>query len=256
MDVHTLDQLLEDVQSRIPMHLGSIFVINEAFANYTDMFPVRVGDTMDGRGRGVFTTRRVAKGDVLTLHGCDAIVTMYVNKGRNLVTGSDWLPSADAQARYSRYLGRSQSGDTLLAVGDPEREPEAHNCGHLINDPHPDARAICVRPDSQRAMWKAVLDYEAAVAPRTNCAFRGKGAVVACVASRDIEEGEEVLAPYGYEFWCKLPAKQGRSWAKRGMQQHQHLPRLQEAQQHDEPFMLFKGPFTDCVRGVEMSFGV
>lgn len=112
------------------------------------------------------------------------------------------------------------SGDVLLAVGNPDHEFEAHGCGHLINDPHPNVRTICARPDSQRAMWKAVLDYETAVAPRANCAFQGKGAVIACVATRDIEEGEEVLAPYGYEHWCKLPIKQARSWAKRGMPQH------------------------------------
>jgi len=49
------------------------------------------------------------------------------------------------------------------------------------------------------------LEYELRVAGSMNCSLEPcEGLSVLCVATRDIAEGEEVLAPHGYMHWCKM----------------------------------------------------
>jgi hypothetical protein len=48
-----------------------------------------------------------------------------------------------------------------------------------------------------------MMEYVASVAGRSNCVMKPHrgGLCVLVVATRDIADGEELLASYGYEYW-------------------------------------------------------
>ena len=72
----------------------------------------------------------------------------------------------------------------------------------MINDPHPHPAAIGMPKDS-RAFGRGMLQYFLRVTDARNCVLVPRqGVCVLVVATRDIAVGDELLAPYGYEYWC------------------------------------------------------
>lgn len=172
-------------------------------------FPVRVGDA-GVKGRGVFTTRPVKKGQVLTLYPCH-MMRVRAPGSQPKFMSSRPIDKAEAESLsdYGQYLYDTDDGKLYEAIGDPAHEFEAHACGHMINDPHPAVHTINASPSSPEDVWRSILEYELRVAGPANCdleTFEGIGTL--CVATRDIAEGKEVSAPYGFAYWCKLEAAQ------------------------------------------------
>jgi hypothetical protein len=186
----------------------------DSFSFVTDEFPVRVGDAGAKKGRGVFATRAVKKGQVLTLYPCHAMKLTPTDGGQPMVLANRRISQEEAAALtgYAQHLCDREEG-TIEVIGDPAHGFEAHACGHLINDPHPATETILPRPGNAEEYWRAMLDYEVRVKALTNCALTPfEDTAVMCVATRDIAEGEEVLAPYGYEYWCRVPGHQCWAW--------------------------------------------
>lgn len=178
-------------------------------------FPARLGDA-GAKGRGVFATRPVKKGQVVTLYPCHMLCTRTdATWGQPMIIATRALSTGEAESLcdYGQFLSRTADGKVYQLIGDPSHPFEPHGCGHMINDPHPAAETICTRPGSPEELWRAFLEYELRIKGAMNCVlepFEGLG--VLCVATRDIAEGEEVLAPYGYEYWCKLEGPQMMDW--------------------------------------------
>ena len=150
-------------------------------------FPVRLGDA-GARGRGVFATRGVKRGQVLTLYPCHMLRVRAPPDFRPEFIATRPVAEEEAAAlqTHCQFIGEDMDGRLFEVVGDPTHEFEPHACGHLINDP------------------RTVDDHEAAAAGAANCEFDSfVGMGVLCVATRDIDEGEELLAPYGYACWFK-----------------------------------------------------
>lgn len=173
-------------------------------------FPVRVGDA-GAKGRGIFATEAIAKGDVITLYPCDGMKIAYPDGQTALM--ADRRLSEEEQAAMHGHLLTEADGNAVEVVGDVTRPFVPHACGHLINDPHPCVDTILARPRSASEMWKAKLEYELRAVDAANCVFKPyNDLVVLCVATRDIAAGEEVLAPYGYAYWCKVSAFKLTRW--------------------------------------------
>jgi hypothetical protein len=172
-------------------------------------FPVRVGDA-GVKGRGVFTTRPAKEGQVLTLYPCHMLLVRAPGHQPKFVSSRPLTVTESASLTdYGHRLCEAADGTAYEAIGDPAHEFEAHACGHMINDPHPAVHTINACPSSPEDAWKSVLDYEQRVAGPANCDLEPFGGICTlCVATRDIAEGEEVLAPYGLPYWCKLEAPQ------------------------------------------------
>jgi len=170
-------------------------------------FPARVGDT-GTRGRGVFATRPVKKGQVITLYPCHMMrVRVPGSQPKFLSYRPLDVAEATSLTDYGQYLYEAVDGKVYEAIGDPAHEFEAHACGHMINDPHPAVESICASPSSPEDVWKSILEYELRVAGPANCDLETfEGIATLCVATRDIAEGEEVVAPYGFPYWCKMNA--------------------------------------------------
>ena len=196
-------------------------------------FPVRVAEAtgIADMGRGVFATRAIQPGEVLTMYPCHALMMRSEHDHSGLIDivtrdnkrhGDPVI--AHMLQKYKHYLWK-RDGVVADIVGDPTYPCEAHACAHMLNDPHPNIAALDLDPADAAAHWEALMAYERAVGPLQNCRFHlHKGQAVFVVATRDIAEGEELLVPYSYEFWCHAPDAPFLDWIK---QHAAHLRREQ-----------------------------
>ena len=211
LDVQTVMvmQAVSLKKSETPPTVSAATIIADALSGVLEASPVREGPA-GLKGRGVFVTRAVRRGEVCTAYPCDML--------RATDDGSAWLlgltrPDGSAPAgegdvgrltRYAQFLQREKSGRMWELIGDPSRPFRAGACGHLINDPYPDARTI-QKADGccSEAYGRAMIEYMSSVTGRSNCVMKPHrgGLCVLVVATRDIADGEELLAPYGYEYW-------------------------------------------------------
>ena len=139
-----------------------------------------------------------------------AAVVRPAGRGCVAPTGLKYRLSAVRCAQGYEALGGVTSFSALAdgyeraEYGDPSLPFRAGACGHLINDPYPDARTI-QKADGccSEAYGRAMIEYMSSVTGRSNCVMKPHrgGLCVLVVATRDIADGEELLAPYGYEYW-------------------------------------------------------
>lgn len=180
--------------------------------------PVCVGQAAP-HGRGVFTTRAVRAGELLTLYACDAVsmdagygdgrmLTWEVGKG---VMAADLV----AAMSYAAPMRGPPSAPTSqwMVHGDPARPVRAWACGHMANDAHPDVLRMNLRPATSAELHHGHLAYMLRTKDRANAAHVTlvPGCALGTVATRDIAAGQEVLVCYGYEYWLEL--EPGRSHA-------------------------------------------
>ncbi len=183
--------------------------MTDALSGLLGASPVREGPA-GLKGRGVFATRAVRRGEVCTAYPCDMLNVTDGGGARMMgltkVDGSAPAGEGDVSRllKYAQFLRRDESGRMWELIGDPSRPFRAGACGHLINDPHPDARTIQKATDGcSEAYGREMIKYLSSVTGRANCVMKPhrSGMCVLVVAARDIADGEELLAPYGYGNW-------------------------------------------------------
>ena len=157
------------------------------------LFPVEARES-PFHGKGVFVTKDVECGQLLTLYPPDAFVF-----SRPCGVGGECLqvsPDIDCDreeanaARRSYTITLGTSGGVLVGiVGLPRLCSDPAYLAHLANDPVGDARSE--------------KEYYARVAKRGNAYLAGFqcGLCIALFAGKRIRAGEEVLAPYTYDYW-------------------------------------------------------
>lgn len=160
-----------------------------------DMFPVELRRS-DVHGRGIFATRDVRAGDLLTLYPTDAQVS-YRSGGEGIyVLLGPSNPKTceevyEIHQEYGAVLG-SHIGVVLQAVGFPELVDDPAYLGHLAND-------ACIAPDARLG----ASAYDQGVGNRVNASF----AIIqselhhCIVAITPIAKGSEILVRYGAEYW-------------------------------------------------------
>ena len=184
-------------------------ILSGFFAGLGASCPVREGDS-GSKGRGVFATRAISCGEICTMYPCDYLkLSAPGSPGSDLVCLRVGATAADA-ARvdgYAQFLRRSEDGKVFEVCGDPARPFRPGASGHLINDPHPDVGKICRLPGDSASYGRGLLEYMVRTQGLSNCFLKphASGQCVMVVATRDISSGEELLAPYGYEYWIDVP---------------------------------------------------
>lgn len=152
-------------------------------------------------GRGVFATRRIREGELVTLYpgdylryfprGCTRKRTRYRYTVGDHLFKYRWshdFEDAKKRKQLERYAFNVNSHYDI--IGAPLLADDPSFLGHMCNDgaksSKPRDRLIYERISQLRmnAVCVPVMD-----------------ACVAVVACRDIGEGEEVLLSYGYEYW-------------------------------------------------------
>lgn len=156
-------------------------------------------------GDGLFATREVAEGELLSFFPADALLVWEGgDRERNdcLIFFGAHVPKEerdaarilDERARdYELYVS-----PVFSAVGDPERRADPAYLGHLAND-----GATCASPER-------VEEYRSEAAAAANAVpVWVEGCHLALQASRPISTGEEVLYAYGEGWWLSRGGNEG-----------------------------------------------
>ena len=175
---------------------------------------VRVApSTIDGAGMGLFATRDIRTGELVTLYPCDALVTVVRSPLQedddeatvseiyfdvNAPAGSDW--HANFKAQCPEFIRHAWSYSVSISplrsiIGDPTRATDdAAYLAHMVND-----FAMCAGSDKN-----AIEAYVAASEGAANVGLdtaTTNGCHVAMVATKPIREGDEILLSYGAGYW-------------------------------------------------------
>lgn len=159
---------------------------------------VRLGESRV-HGRGVFTTRKFSKGEILTGYPGD-IVTCEIGKTPPMRKGCTseryrkrfGEENIESKARDPTY--RFDLDEKCSIVGCPEFDEEPCFLGHFINDG--------AKPGESK---KSVKKYEKLSLEATNCLILSiKNCTVVVVATRDIEKDEELFTHYTAKYWKSI----------------------------------------------------
>ena len=153
----------------------------------------RVGES-EHHGRGVFATRDIAEGELITFFPGDALM-LWQDAGKRdhgLFFGKH-VPKEARGAGSVDELRRDYEltvDATRTIVGDPQRADDPAYIGHMCND-----GAACVTLDAR-------AHYAVETARACNAAFFPvEGCHMWTKAIRPIAEGDEVLVSYGEGYW-------------------------------------------------------
>lgn len=145
-------------------------------------------------GNGVFARRKIKKGDIITMYPCDGFILNIPGNGDlHAKANGDAMLYTEAAllSAYSATVGLTG----VSICGDPDKHTNAA-CGHIIND-----GSSLLKDDFEP---EDVVKYMEESTATCNCYFVSlSGVVLAVVACKDINKGEEVLTSYGAAFWAK-----------------------------------------------------
>ena len=166
-----------------------------------DMFPVQVAPSAV-HGRGVFVTRDVQKGDLLTLYPNDALVSFRQGDNRVFVVpgkgGRSCAEVFEIHQQYG-YVAFEHKGLLLQTVGFPELAEDPAYLGHMAND--------AVGPGRTKKTLKKTKATPHRKATQ-NATFAPINSVMhAClIATRPISKGSKVFVSYGADYWRQMGA--------------------------------------------------
>ena len=163
----------------------------------TGMDAVRIGPS-SLYGSGVFATRRIPRGGLITLHPADYLT---LNLGKKT---SPWVklrkdvenPTAMLVKLLYRYTVKVE-GTSISIAACPNKIAHPSACAHLINDGGTLANA--------NPTYDELCDYVDTSTAAQNCHLLPiAGTVVAAIAKKEIQKGEEVFGSYGAPYWINL----------------------------------------------------
>lgn len=162
-----------------------------------------VGLSLQGEeaGRGLFASRDIRAGELITLYPGDAL--LYWHDGNRMAQNGRVCSGVvfgahipDCERDTERVTTRNarqyelQASSTISCVGDPRLSSDPVYLGHLAND-----GSCCTEPERAEA-----YRTESAAAQNADHVTL-EGCQLATQATRDIRAGEEVLVSYGEGFW-------------------------------------------------------
>lgn len=150
---------------------------------------------------GLFATQHIKKGSVITQYRCDMVAIDRKDHDRMVLCESQYQQDRFSMDYAIMILCNSPNNTTYI-VSDPDKPFHKAIAAHLINDPYPNVKAInTIKNADAKTLANAWLEYELRVQHCRNCELHS-GLYYACaIAVKDIAPGEEILAPYGFEYW-------------------------------------------------------
>lgn len=197
---------------------------------------VDVRDTGTAKGKGVFATQAITKGDIITLYP----VHMLLYRGTpKVITNTVFWPDGIPESRqviddYKVCIGEEDENMDISANPHLPINPLA--CGHMLNDPAPlemVEKMMSTKPsDGCEVIGKRFWLYYMVAAPLANAEFMHdtNKLVKAVRATRDIAEGEEVTVCYEATYWLVRDVSNRNEMydALRQFYQEKCTPRQQE----------------------------
>jgi hypothetical protein len=150
--------------------------------------------------RGVFSTKNIKKGELITMYPGDIIMPYPDGRGkkgeqvRYGIVNSQSLPkklhisnNTDPNLKHLLYYAFDLS-DNLSIIGHPKMIQDTSYLGHMIND-------ICNEGKNETKYNQSLS--------KCNVAGKGicNGRYLAIIALKNIKQGEELLMSYGFKYW-------------------------------------------------------
>lgn len=194
--------------------------------------------TIPGAGQGVFATRAIVAGDLLTLYPGDALIvwdnhTHVEDRGsiRVLLGSSNSTACSSTTPSFADSFGTMQSADVARqyevrvsgvhsVIGDPRRCHDAAYLGHMLNDcaclvaaataavPPPrglgTATTTAAAPPpahEQGRLGGAAYAVQSRQGANAKIKVGADGCHVEIVATRSIAAGDECFLSYGEDYW-------------------------------------------------------
>lgn len=155
--------------------------------------PVRI-DNSRVHGKGVFATRDIKEGEIVTFYPCDL-----------------YMSDTDATRTYwrigdcdrGRVMELATNGDYTYGgtiIGLPEKTEHPWFLGHMVND------GALITSRTRGKLAKQGIVYTRCSMARQNTVFKeytisGTICTVGLQATRDIKSGEELFVCYGAPYW-------------------------------------------------------
>jgi hypothetical protein len=169
--------------------------LDDLHLNRCEMRP----STIEAAGNGLFATRDILKGEMITLFPGDAILfrdgermeasgVLFGNAGTNHPKSGATSLTGDAARAYEIRTSATHS-----IVGDKTMIHDSAYLGHMAND----AVSLTKGDDTSRTI------YSKASAEAANAAFQDvhDGCHFGLFSSRLIQKGEEIFVSYGEGYW-------------------------------------------------------
>jgi len=173
--------------------------------------------TIEGAGTGLYATRDIAVGELVTLYPGDALALWSSKDGEssdnseatvvfivdNVAPDSDW--AAGFRAQIPEFVNRAwEYGVRVSAVraliGDPTNTGDSAYLAHMAND-----AGMCARPGTAAQAYTIASEAAANVVLES---ISLSGCHHAMVATKGIAAGAEIFLSYGAGYWLsRLPVK-------------------------------------------------
>lgn len=170
--------------------------------------------TIDGAGSGLFASRDIAVGELVTLYPGDALAMWSSYHGTRPESTADVVFSVDDTSSEWADGFRMQRPEFIehaweygvrispirAILGDPTNIGDPAYLGHMAND-----AAMCLRPGTAAQAYTIASEAAANVGLDSR---RLSGCHHAVVAIKDIAIGAEIFLSYGASYWLsRLPVK-------------------------------------------------
>ena len=169
-------------------------------------------------GKGVFAKTDINKGRVVCIYPCDGVIEknkLFSTSLKSLPThfnphsykfalrsrrsgGAEWTAAKRRDKLVSKYTNEVIN-DQIYIYGDPSIRND-YCLGHLINDSYKDVAEL-----KNKNIGKMVLKYMIKAGHYKNCAFVVTRYYIYVKTTTAITKGEELFAPYGFQYWFDLP---------------------------------------------------
>lgn len=208
-----LEKALSDNIQSIMSDYGKSFTLEQkiqvASMCASQMIPkgdIKIGDSKICGGKGVFATRAIQSGTIVTIYPAHVVGTLQ-NDGIMSCRGSDedikfvQQTPDEKHKNFQDYM--ADFNGSIRVIGNPDKTSDTRQIGHMIND----SAMVDFTDFSSGGIKNTIGKY--VVMSKNNCTIKINNDIglMYILTIRDIAEGEELYCSYDAKYWFDRSVK-------------------------------------------------
>ena len=146
-------------------------------------------------GNGIFAKRKIEKNKVINLYPCEGVIIKDILYTKNENKGEEKFDIGE-------YKIKLKGEENKYIYGNPSITKDKKILGHLINESYDDVINIDKEMKIEE-FGKKYIDYMLKSLKKNNSVLISTENYVYVKTIKEIEEGEELITSYGFNYWCK-----------------------------------------------------
>lgn len=148
-------------------------------------------------GKGVFALQRIKRGSIVTFYIPYLLEYVHNQDGKESYVILPVLSRRKFDENSNLEIlrkGTIKISENMLLIGDDQYYSDSRFVGHMVND-------ACIFPEKGKITFH---EYEDQITKRSNVEvvpFNVDRRFICLIANRDIDVNEEILVPYGCNYW-------------------------------------------------------